>query len=427
MRLSTLAGLALAVVVAPAAAQVVPSVLSPTDPALRLWLRADSLVTAGLSDGSPVTQWVDQSQYGTILKPRTVSNSNGPLGGFDVEENPHLRFVDINGNNVPTVRFDRDGDIFSSGNPNVDGSGSTDRLYQTNNLAPGFDPLDIGDGSDLTAFVVFNPDATTTLNNGAPVLGWQTVFAKRGTNSAVYDFKIKNFPNFGNFVFVQYDAIEQYHSGATPKPKDKVWHISSITIDDNPGAENVDILDILDDESQSATTKMTSLGVVRANGSPATMIANHNASTPEPFGIGGHSQNCCGEGETFAGNIAEIIIFAKKLTTQEFADVENYLDAKYFATAPAGVPGDYNSNGIVDAADYAVFRDKTGQLVALPNENPAAATPGLVDTEDYNFWRSRFGATSGGAASSSVPEPAAWCLSLMFLFLAAVRSHRRRT
>ena len=152
------------------------------------------------------------------------------------------------------------------------------------------------------------------------------------------------------------------------------------------------------------------MGVTKANGDPATLIASRNASVPEPFGIGGHSQNCCGEGETFAGNIAEIIIFARALTAQEFSDVEDYLDAKYFAAATMGVPGDYNQNGTVDAADYVLWRKNLGQMVSLENENPSPLTPGFVDTEDYDFWRSRFGETSGvgsGAMAGSVPEPGA--------------------
>lgn len=382
-----------------------PAVLTPSDPSLRLWLSSDTLVTAGLVEGSPVHQWVDQSQYHTILAPRTEANPNGPLGGFPVEENPHLRFANINGNNVPTVRFDRDGSIFSTGDPAIDGSGSTDRLYQTNNLAPNFDPLDIGDGSSFTSFIVFNPDVTTGLSNGGPILGFQAVFAKRGTNSSVYDLGIKNFPNFGNFVFVSYDSVEQYHSGT--KPTEKVWHTTSITIEDMPGAADVDLIKFFDDQSQSATTKMVDMGVTRANGTPQPTITNRNASTPEPFGIGGHSQNCCGEGETFGGNIAEIIIFARKLTTQEYSDVENYLDAKYFASVPVGVPGDYNGNGTVDAADYVLWRDKSGQTFTLANEKPGATTPGVVDAEDYDYWRSRFGATTGSGVgnASAVPEP----------------------
>jgi hypothetical protein len=49
---------------------------------------------------------------------------------------------------------------------------------------------------------------------------------------------------------------------------------------------------------------------------------------------------------------------------------------------------DYNSNFVVDAADYTVWRDNLDQLIALPNEGP---TPGIVDSEDYTEWKNRFG------------------------------------
>lgn len=83
--------------------------------------------------------------------------------------------------------------------------------------------------------------------------------------------------------------------------------------------------------------------------------------------------------------------------------------------------GDYNGNGVVDAADYAVWRDNlnatgtpgevlgdgttTGDLLGVPD--------GLVDEWDYNYWRAHFGESalsgSGAGASalvqSTVPEP----------------------
>jgi hypothetical protein len=54
----------------------------------------------------------------------------------------------------------------------------------------------------------------------------------------------------------------------------------------------------------------------------------------EPFGIGGHAQDCCGEGETFAGNIAEIIIFAGDLSTADANQVYAYLGQKYLVPDP---------------------------------------------------------------------------------------------
>jgi hypothetical protein len=44
---------------------------------------------------------------------------------------------------------------------------------------------------------------------------------------------------------------------------------------------------------------------------------------------------------------------------------------------------------------------------SLPNEG--GISPGMVDTGDYEFWRSRFGANAGAASSiaaAGVPEPA---------------------
>jgi hypothetical protein len=72
-------------------------------------------------------------------------------------------------------------------------------------------------------------------------------------------------------------------------------------------------------------------------------------------------------------------------------------------SAPAGVLGDYNGNGTVDAADYVVWRNG-GPLL---NES---ASIGFVDDADYTFWRGRFGATSGSGSGSAVgsslaPEP----------------------
>ena len=79
-----------------------------------------------------------------------------------------------------------------------------------------------------------------------------------------------------------------------------------------------------------------------------------------------------------------------------------------------GVDGDYNGNGVVDAADYAVWRENLGASVTLPGENPAALTPGVVDTEDYDFWKSRFGAIAGsGAATAVVPEPSMLGITLL--------------
>ncbi len=92
----------------------------------------------------------------------------------------------------------------------------------------------------------------------------------------------------------------------------------------------------------------------------------------------------------------------------------------------ASLPGDYNQNGVVDAADYTLWRNHLGQNFTLLNENPAAATPGVVDAEDYAFWKSHYGESadsgSGGNATATVPEP----MTLLLLIFAAMGPCLRR-
>jgi hypothetical protein len=78
-----------------------------------------------------------------------------------------------------------------------------------------------------------------------------------------------------------------------------------------------------------------------------------------------------------------------------------------------GVPGDYNNNRAVDAADYVLWRDG-GPLMNEGNN------PGTVDQADYEFWRARFGSsTAAGLGSAQVPEPTsvtiAWCAMVFIL------------
>jgi hypothetical protein len=52
------------------------------------------------------------------------------------------------------------------------------------------------------------------------------------------------------------------------------------------------------------------------------------------------------------------------------------------------LPGDYNFNGVVDAADYVVWRKTSGATIDLRADGN---TNGIIDQGDYNLWRSHFG------------------------------------
>jgi hypothetical protein len=66
------------------------------------------------------------------------------------------------------------------------------------------------------------------------------------------------------------------------------------------------------------------------------------------------------------------------------------------------LPGDYNQNGIVDAADYTVWHDSLGDVGQdLPADGDRN---GVVDRADYNVWKGSLGATLTGTPAR-VPEP----------------------
>lgn len=97
-----------------------------------------------------------------------------------------------------------------------------------------------------------------------------------------------------------------------------------------------------------------------------------------------------------------------------------------------GVPGDYNDNGVVDAADYVIWRNSLGQNVTLPNDT----TLGTVTQADYDVWRAHFGQTIGSGSlatytnnlsSDNVPEPSLILLAVTSVTLSGCLLRRRTT
>ena len=93
----------------------------------------------------------------------------------------------------------------------------------------------------------------------------------------------------------------------------------------------------------------------------------------------------------------------------------NYTDvAVLLQVTGAGLLGDYNGNGVVDAADYTLWRDNLGAPTEASINNNGDG--GGVTASDYTYWKTRFGNTSGagaGSVSAAVPEPASFVLLMM--------------
>ncbi|TWT85323.1 hypothetical protein Pla123a_01300 [Posidoniimonas polymericola] len=81
------------------------------------------------------------------------------------------------------------------------------------------------------------------------------------------------------------------------------------------------------------------------------------------------------------------------------------------------LPGDFNGDLQVDAADYTLWRDG---LAAADHTGPDGHPDGVVDALDYQVWTSHYGASAVGGAPAAVPEPAALVLLVSVLTAATV-------
>jgi hypothetical protein len=93
------------------------------------------------------------------------------------------------------------------------------------------------------------------------------------------------------------------------------------------------------------------------------------------------------------------------------------------------LPGDYNNNQVVDAADYVVWRKNLGRNFNLNgNGDESGGSAGTVDAADYAWWTQHFGNSNLGAGSTSlqgfgsaVPEPHGLVLLVIGLLCSSLK------
>ncbi len=84
--------------------------------------------------------------------------------------------------------------------------------------------------------------------------------------------------------------------------------------------------------------------------------------------------------------------------------------------------GDFNNDGIVDLADYTIWRDTFLQFGDLPAD---ADGNGFIGNADYDIWEANFGSTASSlATSTAVPEPSS-ALLLVALTTSLLSANRR--
>ena len=120
--------------------------------------------------------------------------------------------------------------------------------------------------------------------------------------------------------------------------------------------------------------------------------------------------------------------YGSTLSSATFKNDEYFSGTGVITVGPAGLPGDFNSDGKVDAGDYVIWRKSNGTNNALANDN-GLGTP--IGPSHYSLWRANFGNSAGAGAGSgvenggAVPEPGT--LSLVVLAVGTVLACGRRS
>lgn len=99
--------------------------------------------------------------------------------------------------------------------------------------------------------------------------------------------------------------------------------------------------------------------------------------------------------------------------------------ATLFLDVAIQLPGDYNLDGVVNAADFVMWRNSEGDSVDVPGTLADGDADGTVNQGDYLVWMQNFGAVLDNAAAAAVPEPTAAALLVLGLLLGPWRVARR--
>ena len=321
-------------------------------------LKAQDL--ANLGNGAAVDSWSDTA---------TGDSFNGSVSQSTSTNRPTLQTNMLSGRSV--VSFDGNDSLLSS----------------TNNSLP-------TSGKGITVIAVASGD---TSGNAAQRLG--QIGSHSGTAGKIVGLDVSGTATSTS----NGGAGFRYNNGAslydTPV-SNAGFHIVTWQVDDGQSYADAKLLVDGTLPANTFTGASTSTGTAAFSGNDLELILGTGRS-----GSGGLFNS-----DYYTGQLAEFLVFNEQLSIGQINLVANYLSTEYalpFAYdtnllfSQAALLGDYNHDGVVDTADYVVWR-KTG----------INGQQGFVD------WRSNFDkSTSGFGLSISantltvqVPEPGTWVI-----------------
>ncbi|MEO1497399.1 MAG: hypothetical protein AAFV43_09640 [Planctomycetota bacterium] len=175
------------------------------------------------------------------------------------------------------------------------------------------------------------------------------------------------------------------------------------------------------DEVQFSSTGLVNLQVASASGAPALTVEG-GAFLNGALSVTAGDLAGVTAGDEFdlinaVGGVTGVFATEALPTIGGGLALDVIYEANRVALFVAGVAGDYNGDGVVDAADYTVYRDNLGSTTNLAADGDL---DGVIDSDDYGVWVANFGATAV-TASVAIPEPSAVTLLLLAGTSASVR------
>jgi len=274
-----------------------------------------------------------------------------------------------------------------------DGDAVTNRPTLGFDLDQGNDGLDVATGkvgwAILDAIGVFSePDEAVYGRTYAPItFGAAKIGDTFETIDGTVTFTTPNIEPGAAYVGLGFELEYAARWGNSTGQTAADWHLTNVT--DNAGS------------GYAGGVDYRQAGTFNLPGDHPADDGNPNTPAPQP-----------GAGETLESSKG--VPYGTKLT--------NTLGAPNFIT------GDFTGDGLVNAADYTVWRDVKGQL---GNEaNHPAADPNhdfVVDDADYALWGQNYGSPSAveaPAPSISVPEPTTLLIAALAATIVVGRNKR---
>lgn len=152
--------------------------------------------------------------------------------------------------------------------------------------------------------------------------------------------------------------------------------------------------------SHVAVTWSNNVGILYVNG---VEVGRNGSMTLNPSALGLSTQNYIGRSQYndpyLDGRLDDFRIAGRAFTSTEIAAL----------TYVPKLIGDYNEDGVVNAADYIRWRNSAGQIVD-PYRGADGDGSGGVDQLDYDSWKANYGSvapasSASSAVADSVPPP----------------------